>query len=232
MKSKFILLIALLAAGAARGATEVDIDSLRYMLNDDGSATVKSCLYQGTPNIIIPQTVTVEGMTYQVKSIGSNVFGGKRFITSVQLPDGLQAIGSNAFNDCSSLTSVNIPSAVTSIGSSSFYNCKQLGGDITLPATLTSLGTYAFSHCEAVKNVTFLGDGDVTLQGDDEDRGDRDDGDDVDGHRDAHDDRLGRLRDFGPGSRIRPRRRGHLSPERQLVVSDLPSLLRPRSILP
>ena len=165
MKSKFILLIALLAAGAARGATEVDIDSLRYMLNDDGSATVKSCLYQGTPNIIIPQTVTVEGTTYQVKSIGSNVFGGKRFITSVQLPDGLQAIGSNAFNDCSSLTSVNIPSAVTSIGSSSFYNCKQLGGDITLPATLTSLGTYAFSHCEAVKNVTFLGDGDVTLQG-------------------------------------------------------------------
>ncbi len=165
MKSKFILLIALLAAGAARGATEVDIDSLRYVLNDDGSATVKSCLYQGTPNIIIPQTVTVEGTTYQVKSIGSNVFGGKKFITSVQLPDGLQAIGSNAFNDCSSLTSVNIPSAVTSIGSYSFYNCKQLGGDITLPATLTSLGTYAFSHCEAVKNVTFLGDGDVTLQG-------------------------------------------------------------------
>ena len=43
----------------------------------------------------------------------------------------------------------------------------------------------------------------------------------------AHDDRLGRLRDFGPGSRIRPRRRGHLSPERQLVVRYLEALVRP-----
>ena len=106
--------------------------------------------------LMFPSTLT---------SLGSRVCYNCSSLTSVTLPGTLTTIGENAFDGCSNLTSVNIPSKVTTIGNYAFYNCKQLSSDITLPATLTSLGSYAFSHCEAVENVTFLGDGDVTLQG-------------------------------------------------------------------
>ena len=57
MKKTFILTVLMLLSGiAARGVT-IDVDSLRFTLNTDGTATVSSCLYKWTPNITIPQTV-------------------------------------------------------------------------------------------------------------------------------------------------------------------------------
>ena len=51
-------------------------------------------------NVVIPESVTYDGNTYSVTSIGSN-----------------------AFYECTGLTSITIPNSVTSIGDDAFYDC-------------------------------------------------------------------------------------------------------------
>ena len=80
----------------------------------------------------IPETVTYQGTTYSVTSIGQY-----------------------AFENCSSLTSVTIPNSVTSIGNRAFYNCSSLTS-ITIPNSVTSIGQGAFNNCSFLQNVTCL----------------------------------------------------------------------------
>lgn len=80
--------------------------------------------YEG--QIIIPASVTYEGTTYQVTSIGQSAFQGCSGLTSITLPDGLASIANSAFSGCTGLTSVSIPASVTSIDDYAFYNCTAL----------------------------------------------------------------------------------------------------------
>ena len=80
--------------------------------------------------ISLPESVSYNGQTYRVTSIGYS-----------------------AFYNCSSLTSITIPNSVTSIGSYAFTNCRHLAS-ITIPNSVTSIGTSAFSCCWDLTSVT------------------------------------------------------------------------------
>ena len=85
--------------------------------------------YQNNPTtVIIPATVSYEGTTYSVTSIGSI-----------------------AFQNCSSLTSVTIPNSITSIGNSTFYGCSSLTSVTCLANTPPSLGIYVFNSTPSNK---------------------------------------------------------------------------------
>ena len=74
----------------------------------------------------IPETVTYDGTTYSVTSIGENAFSHCRSLTSITIPNSVTSIGNSAFSSCSSLTSITIPNSVTSIGNSAFSYCSSL----------------------------------------------------------------------------------------------------------
>ena len=74
-------------------------------------------------DITIPSSVTYNGITYAVTSIGIGAFSYCSSLTSVTIPNGVTRIGNVAFQGCSSLTSVSIPNSVTSIGYNAFYYC-------------------------------------------------------------------------------------------------------------
>ena len=74
-------------------------------------------------NVVIPESVTYNGTSYPVTSIGDWTFYGCSGLTSVTIPNSVTSIGGSAFRDCSGLTSVTIPNSVTSIGNSAFQNC-------------------------------------------------------------------------------------------------------------
>ena len=79
-----------------------------------------------TGSMTIPGSVTYNGTTYSVTSIGNVAFAGCSGLTSVNIPNSVTAIGESAFSGCSGLTSITIPNSVTSIGIQAFKGCSGL----------------------------------------------------------------------------------------------------------
>ena len=106
-----------------------------------------------TGSVVIPETVTYNGSTYSVTSIGSSAFSSCSGLTSVTIPNSVTSIGSNAFSRCDGLKSVIIGNSVTSIGDYAFEYCSGLTS-VTIPNSVTSIGKYAFYECSKLTSVT------------------------------------------------------------------------------
>lgn len=87
-----------------------------------------------TGDVVIPDSVTYEGMSFAVTGIESNAFDGCFELTSITIPNSVETIGEQAFQGCTGLTSVTIGSGVTAIGAKAFNYCNAL-------ATVKCLGT-------------------------------------------------------------------------------------------
>ena len=104
-------------------------------------------------DISIPATITYNGNTYTITSIGHNAFLMCYGLTSIDIPDSVTSIGNGAFSMCSGLTSVDIPDSVTSIGNDVFSDCISLTS-VDIPDGVTTIGEYAFSYCTGLTSVT------------------------------------------------------------------------------
>ena len=124
-------------------------------------------------DLVIPSTVTYQGTTYSVASIGNGAFENCISLTTVTIPYSVTSIGGCAFGNCSSLTSIDIPNSVTSIGGGVFYGCSSLTS-VTLPNNITELNysynsgfvnSGFFENCSSLTSVTIPNS--VTSIGDD-----------------------------------------------------------------
>ncbi len=155
-------------------ATELTVE-VTYDGNYTPTFNVESVWYTGV--VKTPSTVTYDGVTYSVTSIGSQAFYGCSGLTSINISSGVTDIQSAAFRYCTALTNVILPSTLTSIGDHAFHNCSFTttslpdgllsignyafwkGGltKITLPNGLKSIGNYAFSDCEDLTYISIPG---------------------------------------------------------------------------
>lgn len=102
--------------------------------------------------VIIPETVTYDDVTYTVSEIGEHAFDECNEITSVSIPNTVTSINSNAFSGCRGLKNISIPSSVTYIGETAFNGCKGLTY-IFIPESITSIGSSAFNSCSKLTTV-------------------------------------------------------------------------------
>ena len=127
-------------------------------------------------DLIIPESIVYEGVTYPVTSIGHEAFEYAT-MRSVLIPNTVRTIVIRAFSACDSLTSLVIPNSVTSIGMQAFAGSFNITSivlpdsltiieqgvfendtsliSIVVPDAVTSVGYGAFSQCYSLQSVTF-----------------------------------------------------------------------------
>ena len=151
MKKHLLFILAALLPMLA-SAEKVEIDGICYNLITKGkqAEVTSGGNYSGT--ITIPATVTYEGVTYSVTSIGGSAFYWCSSLTTINIPEGVTSIGDDAFYYCSSLTAITLPESMTSIGGRAFHNCISLTA-IILPESVTSIGDDAFYWCISLTAV-------------------------------------------------------------------------------
>ena len=104
MKRQFLLIIMMLSVAAnAFALEEIEIDGLWYELLTKAKEA-KVIKYKNNAyykdDIVIPETVDYDGITYSVTSIGDGAFYYCSGLTSVTIPNSVTSIGDNAFNGC------------------------------------------------------------------------------------------------------------------------------------
>ena len=148
-KSLFTILLALLPLLASADA--VEINGICYnLVKKAKTAEVTYSRYSG--KVVIPKTVTYEGVKYSVTSIGVQAFYNCSGLTSVTVGGNVTSIGNGAFMYCNYLESVTIPNSVTSIGDLAFKDCYRMTS-ITIGSGVTSIGSSAFSGCSKLTSV-------------------------------------------------------------------------------
>ena len=155
----FLTLVASVGTLFAWDYERVQIGDLYYNLDATTNQTAE-VTYKTTYNedwtittANIPASVTYNGKTYSVTSIGYAAFYNCYGLTSVTIPNSVTSIGDGAFSECRNLTSVTIPNSVTSIGDFAFYECSGLTS-VTIPNSVTSIGESAFQYCSGLTSVT------------------------------------------------------------------------------
>ena len=147
---------------------EIYINGINYNLvfrQKTAKVTQNPSKYSGKVNI--PESVSYNGETYSVTSIGAYAFCRCRGLTSVTIPNSVTSIGSSAFKNCSGLKKVIVPDIAAWCGIS-FYNsdsnplyyAEHLYSDETteitnliIPNSVTSIGGGAFYGCSGLTSV-------------------------------------------------------------------------------
>lgn len=121
----------------------------------DLQGEVKFSKTTDTANVVIPDTLTINGVQYKVTTIAANAFKGNTKIKTIKLGKYIKQIDSNAFSNCKNLTKVTISDSVTKIGKKAFYNCKKLTSvSLSSKSKLTEIGDSAFYNCSKLKKIT------------------------------------------------------------------------------
>ena len=158
-KHLFTALLLLFATVAT--AHNFEVDGIYYNITDATNKIV-NVTYKGTSysqysneytgDVVIPESVTYNGTTYSVTSIGNSAFYGCSGLTSIVIGNSVTSIGEDAFYRCTGLTSVEIPNSVTSIGNYAFYGCSGLTS-VEIPNSVTSIGNETFEYCSGLTSI-------------------------------------------------------------------------------
>lgn len=116
---------------------EVKAESDFYF--DASSGTIKK--YKGTADeVVVPKEIN--GVA--VKHIGKGAIAGKKNLTKIVLPEGLETIAEQAFMGNTKLKTINFPDSLKTIGHSIFMGDKALEGELTLGSNLELLDRFTF----------------------------------------------------------------------------------------
>ena len=98
MKQKILLTLALLAAALTVSATDYfEVDDIGYEINGN-EVTVTGSRSSG--DVILPESVTYDGVTYPVTRIKYYAFAWRTNLTSIVIPNSVVTIEYGAFQEC------------------------------------------------------------------------------------------------------------------------------------
>ena len=152
---RFSLMLLAFLLPATVTAHDFEVDGIYYKINGNG-ATIASCDYQYTGDLIIPDTIIYDGIAYTITAIGDGAFFTCGYLTSITIPNSVITIGNSAFTLCASLKSISFGNSVQSIGDDAFAATKLTS--VTIPGSVTSIGNRVFDTCDSLSVIVVASD--------------------------------------------------------------------------
>jgi hypothetical protein len=137
-------------------AYDFEVDGVYYDQINPNSVgiTYKDASFNSySGDVVIPDTITVNGNNYKVSCVKKNAFRGSTGLTSVILPSTVDNIQENAFRGCENLTTVEYTSLIGSLGRCAFWGCKSLES-IHIPGFIEELTDSLFYGCESLTTIS------------------------------------------------------------------------------
>ena len=148
--------------------TEIIVDGVRYELSEDTLTAKVGTVEPGHEFIesyTIPETVTVDGNTYQVTMIGAEAFNNCPLLEEVIIPDSVMEIEDgrkvdifiylddycSAFRKCQRLKSIKLSNNLKKIGRDAFNGCTSLKF-IDIPNSVKKIR--GFRGCNGLTSIT------------------------------------------------------------------------------
>ena len=129
-----------------------DATKAGYKVNDDGTLSILYCDNDLNPAVLIPDTLSEDGITYYtVTTVGG--FSGLDGIEILRLPNTLKVLSSRAFEGCDGLAEISLPESLVDIGSNAFHSCLKIK-NIFIPKNVNSIGYAAFAECPSLSQLT------------------------------------------------------------------------------
>ncbi|MCR5657804.1 MAG: leucine-rich repeat protein [Bacteroidales bacterium] len=129
MKKLFVTLTILVGFAMQALAYDFEVDGMYYKIQvytETPEVYVVHCAQPGwncySGDVVIPETVTYDGVTYTVTMIATFAFRDCVDLTSITFPATMRYIQDRAFMGCTSLTDIHIPNTVTRIHARAFEN--------------------------------------------------------------------------------------------------------------
>lgn len=118
-------------------------------------------------DIVIPNTVTENGVTYDIITIEEGSFCYNKNIhycmssspefEKIIISPGIKRIGKNAFNGQTAVKSLILPNSLSSIEQGAFKYCTNLEGKIVIPGNVERIGNDAFTGCKNISEIVLQG---------------------------------------------------------------------------
>lgn len=131
---------------------DASLMTLKFEVLSDSTAMVIQGDYSELKQVVIPDTVVIDGKEYIVTGIGDLAFNNCNKMISVKIPNSVVNIGKSAFKRCEKLKSVKLPSGIKEIKQYTFVSCFHLLS-VELPSDLEIIGEGAFSNCDHLENI-------------------------------------------------------------------------------
>lgn len=120
-------------------------NNIQYVISN-GEAVLTNCL-SDEEEIVIPETITHNGNTYNVTSIGDEAFYGCSLLEKITMTS-IETIGASAFKGCTNLVNASLSNNLLTIETYAFYNTGL--EVINIPLSVETVETYAFANCDGL----------------------------------------------------------------------------------
>ncbi|MDO5829206.1 MAG: leucine-rich repeat domain-containing protein, partial [Methanocorpusculum sp.] len=174
MKKLLFTFLAAMCCMVMNAQTAFEVDGIKYSVTSENTVEVVANYSNYTGDVVIPSTVTSDGIAYDVTSIGNRAFYFCSNLASVTIPKSVNSIGAEAFIDCVSLASITVakentvyesPDNCNAIIEKSthtlLWGCK----NTVIPNTVTNINRFAFRKHTGLTSITIpesvksIGDG-------------------------------------------------------------------------
>lgn len=142
---KQLVLLLMMCFPTLLWGNEVVQNGISYSIDEEKKTAEAIGYDRSSSHVTIPSTITVDGKSYVVVSIGEKAFWKNDKLQRVTIEDGVLDIKMGAFYYCRYLRSVKLPATLKSVGSYAFWKSLSLSS-IYIPASLTDLNAKAFSE--------------------------------------------------------------------------------------